>query len=231
MEAFQVIAVEGPSYAGKSTLLRALDETGAITYIPELPQPLADGTRRLEPFPFASAAAARSGVDRLIGHEAARQAFAKLQPPRRPMVFDRSVLSVLTFHRLLAERYPEYHNAYDYGLEAVSHALAAGDLALPARLLVLRPRCRQDFSDRQARATSASVLSDYETCRHLSRQYVDIARAHPSAMVMISGNGPRSLRHLCERAYAFLAQPQPVSVPRLEELVGQMPALAKVGQS
>ncbi len=148
--------VEGPSFAGKSTLAKRLVDHYDGKFIGEyMDYATTNGRTGFPPLP-STIVEAKAGVDFFIGIERERSSDARRHMADGNTVFgDRSVVSLAAYQLALDRQrrhLPGNQIAVpDYTLEAIDKAIEKGDVELPECLIVLRAASRTVHEARVSR--------------------------------------------------------------------------------
>lgn len=135
--------VEGPSFAGKSTLSRSLAYHYGGIYVGEYREYAYHAGRRGYPPQPTTTAEAEAFIDFFMDLERERSAHIRSTiEAGRNVYSDRSILSLAAYQVALARQQVVLPNAPkaapDYALEAIVQAIQQGDVALPERVILLR---------------------------------------------------------------------------------------------
>ncbi|HEX5495279.1 MAG TPA: AAA family ATPase [Mycobacteriales bacterium] len=194
-----VIALEGPCYAGKTTLAAALARTLCATVAPDYA-----AVAPLPPFPPHGHGDVRAALCHFLGLERHRAAYARAAA--RPIVLcDRSPLTLISYEIGMAALGVPHDPALAVAM--FSAALDDGTILAPDAYLYLTVTPPMAAARRAARGPVADHLSDLRVQRAINaadRFYLD--QIHPSRRLVLDGATP--LPKLVTQATAFIADLQ-----------------------
>lgn len=210
------VAVEGSSFTGKSTLIKDLS-VGARSCVCVIQEACeyAGGNKNFRRVPFSSQRDAELNIHDFLVWEEQRCADARklYRQHKLPVVMDRSIYGTLLLQKLLRDCYPEWHNSYVYGLQAVHEAVLSGRIFLPSKLICLELPDEKTFFARTKRGVSVEAFNLPDTWRWMSTHYRLILRIHygkMSGVVLLSDNGGKPTRmRLVKEALTFLESSVP----------------------
>lgn len=204
-----VVALEGQTFAGKSSLARALTDLGvpSVNEYAELQSPLPS-------IPFESEANALASFETLLSLESARRDKLRMLSESSCVVTDRSIFSVLALHA--THEALHLPSAWEVVLERLTEAIARDAVIIPHGLLVL------DISEEVARAREKSRGHMVEflmrvDVRHCMRQfYLSSGLGERSRVWHVSGESPAMelVRHFQEFRQRLAELPE--DRPRVE---------------
>lgn len=136
-------SIEGPSFAGKSTLAQSLTRRHDAVFVGEYMDYAHRNGRRGFPPPPATIAEAKMGVDFFINIERERTKEIRQHLGRgRAVISDRTVLSLAAYQFALDREKNALSGLHiavpDYTIEAIRVGIKAGDIEMPEHLIVLR---------------------------------------------------------------------------------------------
>jgi len=171
------IAVVGPSFSGKSTLVHDLTNlpTKPVNVVEEYCV-YAGGNQNFRTIPFASQKDAKRNIHDFLEWEKQRceQAQRLHQSNGLPVVFDRSIYCVLLTQLLLRDKYPQLYNSFTYSFEQIELAVAQGAIVLPGRIVVVSPRNDATFASRTRRGVSVKAFASLEVMHYFRGIYIGI---------------------------------------------------------
>jgi len=131
----EIIAIEGSSFTGKTTLCKTLVDRFDFGFIPEY---YFFAGKKFPDYPFTDIRAARDNVDFFATLETAR----KLELEKTPaasgkIVVDRTFLSIAGFQYLASLRQQEGSSALGYAQEKIDSLLTNNSIIIPDRLVIL----------------------------------------------------------------------------------------------
>jgi len=141
-------SIEGPSFAGKSTLARHITETHGGMFIGEyMDYAITNGRSGFPPLP-ATVEEAKRGVDFFMDIERERtNDIRKGLCDGLLVVSDRTVLSLAAYQLALyrhRDSLPGDQIAVpDYAIEKIQNATEKGDIEMPEKLVILKPENRE----------------------------------------------------------------------------------------
>lgn len=211
-------SIEGPSFAGKSTLANYLAQAYEGIYIREyMDYANAEGCpgRPLAP---TSIEEAKAGFDFFLDIERRRTADIRRGLASGCLVVsDRTVLSLVAYQLALDRqggRLPGRHIAVpDYALEQTQHAVEQGDVEMPDRLIVLSVANEATHQERVARrgATAMGVFNHWCFSVELSRATEEAAASlldtDTEVLSLPSYNGEAAFTNMITAATEFFALP------------------------
>ena len=165
-----IVALEGHSYSGKTTLLNYLRDNLHIHPIAEH-DVYAGGIDKYPPFPAAKEQMAKDSVDFFARLEAKRQKDA-MKSGQRTVFYDRSFVSIILFQKYI--RYlatPGEYNAYDYAKSLFTDLLSNDRVALPDYLVYVHCDSIATYLRRQEREISVGLLRGEDALKFFEHEY------------------------------------------------------------
>jgi len=159
---FNIGAIEGNSFGGKTTLVKELEGKYGFsviwepnTYISELPS-----------FPPDSYTEARKAIDVFVDVEKRRSADAiNLTERSNNVVMDRSLWTYPAFQYVVMKRMPHVPNSYLYSLDILQKHIDNREIIAPDAVVSLIPKNQEEFNRRVKERGRVGIgfLNDWET--------------------------------------------------------------------
>lgn len=141
----KIIAIEGNSFSGKTTLIRDINRSGLPT-IGEYNVYAGNGYA-VPAFPPRSYSEAKTSVDFFIGLEERRSSdtVRLIEHGSNQVIMDRSPFSCILFQKLVRDLFPSIPEAYEYCIDSFLEAYQAEKIVLPTALIHIKPSSSAEF--------------------------------------------------------------------------------------
>lgn len=216
--AHQFIALEGPAFAGKTTILKYLHHHyhDLFCVVPEASEYLG-GDKHFPHVPFPSFDLAKSSSYFFLEMEHLRckeaQKVAKSNP-KKTVILDRStLLSSVLFYSLLEEKFPEIHNFSEsftqHALELFDAELKVSSFFIPEKLILIKPKNRSVFESRLSRGTKNTMFGHWFSATFLVNEYMKVINSHftNKALILETENTEENLHLNSKKIIDFLSVP------------------------
>lgn len=168
-----IVALEGHSYSGKTTLLNYLKDNLPIHPIAEH-DAYAGGIDKYPPFPAVKKQMAKDSIDFFARLEVQRYKDAQ-EVVRQTVLYDRSFMSVVLFQKYMKHlSLPGEHDAYDYAKKLFADLLGKNQIALPDYFVYIQCDSLATYFQRQSREISVDSLRGEKALKFFEHAYEPI---------------------------------------------------------
>lgn len=211
----QYVALEGPAFAGKTTLLRHLEKMypSLVISVPEASE-YVGGDKHFPSIPFATFEDAKASTHFFLELEKMRCEQAQKAAahyPNKIVILDRiTLLSSVLFYDLLESNFPDLHNFSEsfkqHALEISQKALDAGDFFIPEKVILVLPKNKTTFESRLSRGAKNSMFGHWSSVEFLTEKYQNIFMRHfrRNVLVLETENTLENLESCAAKVIAFL---------------------------
>jgi predicted ATPase len=205
------IGIEGPSFSGKTTLLKDLVRTKIGKNVVLEHDVYAGGANNFRSLPFINKREAEMNIFDFINWEKERRRDAEILYSRnkQPVFFDRTILSVILLQKLLHDYYPKLYNSYHFSIKPVIKFIRKKEVILPSRIIIMKPTTTEVFLKRRKRGVSVHLFSEEINLHRMNKLYNDISKIiYPQRhLVLKSNNGLYNRLNLVIKVLNFKLTP------------------------
>lgn len=209
------VALEGPAFAGKTTLLRYLEKTypHVVISVPEASE-YVGGDTHFPSIPFASFDEAKASTHFFLELEKMRCEQAQkaaTDNPGKTVILDRiTLLSSVLFYDLLENHFSDLHDFSEsfkqHALEISQKALNIGDFFVPQKVILVLPKNKSIFESRLSRGAKNSMFGHWSSVEFLAKKYKNIFTRHfkNNLLILETENTPENLQSCATKVLTFL---------------------------
>lgn len=227
IHAESLVAIEGNSFAGKSTSVKGVEARYGLPSIDEYFHYAERLGQTFPSFPPESLDDARRSIDFFVRIEQQRSADAVALSCQRqqPVVMDRSPFSCIVFQWTVKQNMPSIPEAYAYSLEAFMAEHEKGNIVFPDGLVHLEPESEEIFRRRvhQRGKVDIDFLNDVETLKAMRDWYErTIEIAYPDTGIMlrtVEGDVDMTSRHVYEHISRVAGSDHPADISAFFEVM------------
>ncbi len=168
------VGLEGHSFAGKTTLLEDLKATNLFNIIEEHDH-YAGGAENFPDIRFKSQKEMIDDVEFFIDLEIKRcqDAEQMYKENGKPVVIDRTIISVILFHKYLKEKKKGWLDGFDYSLKRYQEEIDKKKIFIPSRVIFIEPINTETFKRRSKRGVSIEFYKKVSTFNFMRTNYED----------------------------------------------------------
>ncbi len=170
-----IIAVEGHSYTGKTTIIDELSKDDGITGLAET-DVYAGGIENYPPFPPTTMKMAQDNVEFFIELEQRRKKDCGLHDGT--IVIDRSFLSVILFQKFVSQLPKDWESAVEYTKKRYVELIRQDKVILPDVMIIVSCATVRDYEERLAREVSVEELKSIDAYNFFTNEYLRIFEAY-----------------------------------------------------
>jgi deoxyadenosine/deoxycytidine kinase len=213
----QFFAIEGPAFAGKTTIINYLLEKfpNKVAVLPEASE-YVGGDHNFPNVPFANFDAAKASTHFFLELERLRslEALSLNAHTNLPVLLDRSTpLSSILFYDLLESHFSELHNFREsfkqHALEVFNIELQNNKFFVPERIILVVPKDKETFESRLSRGAKNSMFGHWSSVAFLHEEYKKIINSHFKNKVLIleTENTQENLEACAQAIISFIQEP------------------------
>lgn len=209
-----IIALEGPSGAGKTTLLQKIGrgQKEQIGIILEGSEYVRRDTNVLT-FDLSTIEGAKESLFFCLEVEKERTKDVLLMARQnKPVLMDRSLLSILIFYNTLATIEPTFSKYfgefYPYALAVLGVAVKKKNVILPSKIVYMTFKNKQVFRSRQGRKLHNKFLGEWESALLYDKFYKKLVLNHYSkddVLMILANNNKNDYKKIVLRVNEFAA--------------------------
>lgn len=202
-----IFTLEGPPFAGKTTLLHYLEEnySDQIKVIPESGE-YVGGDGNFPRIPFSDFEAAKMSTHFFLCLEEKRckDALRLFQKYKVPVVMDRiNSISTPIFYKLLGKNHASMHkfeeNFFLHSLRIFQEALRQANIFMPNKIIYLTLSNKKLFEGRIHRGASTCIFQKWSTFSFLDGEYHSILEKFDNSLVLQSTNSRYNKKTLAKQ--------------------------------
>ena len=184
-----IIAIEGHSYTGKTTIIDTLSKNTTVTTLPET-DIYAGGIENYPPFPPLTTEMAENNVEFFINLERNRK--KDCDNSTGIVIIDRSFLSVILFQKFIRQLPNDWMNAFEYAKRRYLELINQDRVILPDAIVIVRCASTEEYVSRVSRDISVAELRSTEAYDYFTNEYTRLLKAYKQIgrlVEIISSNG------------------------------------------
>lgn len=191
-----LVAIEGHSYSGKTTIITQLQRQKPTIVIAEH-DAYAGGIDKYPPFPPVKKGMAEHSVDFFARLEAKRYDDIATQDDNQVIYMDRTFISTVLFAKYMERlEIPGEYHAYRYAKEIFESLFASGIDTLPDHIVLVAPDSITTYHERLDRKVSVDRLRTDDAYRFFTREYRHVLEPYERRGLLttvVSRNSAQSL--------------------------------------